>query len=221
MGFSWTVLSTRLAVSLLLFWVFWVTESLPSFRPSILPAVLPNIYQMTLPGPQPGCKAPDQALRASLSNRLVKCRFHTFSLPLLRLLSASPRCSLLTGLPNALLLIVDAPKPPTEDTYLRFDEYGSAGRPRRSAGKSQKGLNVETLVVADKKMVEKHGKANVTTYILTVMNMVRGLSGLRPSKQSGIRNLHGSKSRCNHVILWKEIKFWGNQLYVHIYLVNL
>ncbi|XP_040490296.1 A disintegrin and metalloproteinase with thrombospondin motifs 18 [Ursus maritimus] len=70
---------------------------------------------------------------------------------------------------------VYAPQPPTEDTYLRFDEYGSAGRPRRSAGKSQKGLNVETLVVADKKMVEKHGKANVTTYILTVMNMVSSL----------------------------------------------
>ena len=72
------------------------------------------------------------------------------------------------------MFIIDAPKPPTEDTYLRFDEYGSSGRPRRSAGKSQKGLNVETLVVADKKMVEKHGKGNVTTYILTVMNMVRG-----------------------------------------------
>lgn len=28
-------------------------------------------------------------------------------------------------------------------------------------------------MVADKKMVEKHGKGNVTTYILTVMNMVR------------------------------------------------
>lgn len=77
--------------------------------------------------------------------------------------------------------IVDAPKPPPEDTYLRFDEYGGAGRPRRSAGKSQKGLNVETLVVADKKMVEKHSKANVTTYILTVMNMVRGLSELQSS----------------------------------------
>lgn len=77
------------------------------------------------------------------------------------------------ALPNALLFLVDTPQPPTKDTYLRFDEYGSAGRPRRSAGKSQKGLNVETLVVADKKMVEKHGKANVTTYILTVMNMVR------------------------------------------------
>lgn len=34
-------------------------------------------------------------------------------------------------------------------------------------------MNVETLVVADKKMLEKHSKENVTTYILTVMNMVR------------------------------------------------
>lgn len=34
------------------------------------------------------------------------------------------------------------------------------------------GLNVETLVVADKKMLEKHGRENVTTYVLTVMNMV-------------------------------------------------
>ncbi|XP_036605930.1 A disintegrin and metalloproteinase with thrombospondin motifs 18 [Trichosurus vulpecula] len=68
-----------------------------------------------------------------------------------------------------------APKPPTDDTYVRVDEYMSTGRLRRSAGKSQRGLNVETLVVADKKMVEKHGKENVTTYILTVMNMVSSL----------------------------------------------
>ena len=31
---------------------------------------------------------------------------------------------------------------------------------------------METLVVADKKMLEKHGRENVTTYVLTVMNMV-------------------------------------------------
>ncbi|XP_074059697.1 A disintegrin and metalloproteinase with thrombospondin motifs 18 [Macrotis lagotis] len=68
-----------------------------------------------------------------------------------------------------------APKPPTDDNYVRVDEYISTGRLRRSAGKSQRGLNVETLVVADKKMVEKHGKENVTTYILTVMNMVSSL----------------------------------------------
>lgn len=34
-------------------------------------------------------------------------------------------------------------------------------------------MNVETLVVADRKMLEKHSKENITTYILTVMNMVR------------------------------------------------
>lgn len=88
---------------------------------------------------------------------------------------ASPRFLLTIFLPNALLSAADAPKPPSEDTYLRFDEYGGTGRPRRSAGKSQKGLNVETLVVADAKMVEKHGKGDVTTYILTVMNMVRSI----------------------------------------------
>lgn len=46
---------------------------------------------------------------------------------------------------------------------------------KRSAAKFQQSnsLVVETLVVADKKMVEKHGKESVTTYILTVMNMVR------------------------------------------------
>lgn len=71
--------------------------------------------------------------------------------------------------------LLDAPKPPTEETYIRSDEYGTSARFRRSSAKIQKNgsLNVETLVVADKKMVEKHGKENVTTYILTVMNMVR------------------------------------------------
>ena len=127
--------------------------------------------------------------------------------------------------PNALLFLVDAPKPPTEDTYLRFDEYGSSGRPRRSAGKSQKGLNVETLVVADKKMVEKHGKANVTTYILTVMNMVREIVRTptpclsKIAKNHGIPS-HGLNSRCSHMILLKKIKFGGNWLHTYMYLVK-
>ncbi|KAH0619535.1 hypothetical protein JD844_000234, partial [Phrynosoma platyrhinos] len=70
-----------------------------------------------------------------------------------------------------------APKPPTEDTFVLSDEYGSSTRLKRSLFKSQKGgaLNVETLVVADRKMLEKHSKENVTTYILTVMNMVSSL----------------------------------------------
>lgn len=32
---------------------------------------------------------------------------------------------------------------------------------------------VETLVVADPKMVEYHGQPNVENYVLTIMNMVR------------------------------------------------
>ncbi|XP_039183491.1 A disintegrin and metalloproteinase with thrombospondin motifs 18 isoform X2 [Crotalus tigris] len=69
------------------------------------------------------------------------------------------------------------PKPPTEDTFVLSDEYGSQARLKRSPVKNQKGgsLNVETLVVADRKMLEKHSKENVTTYILTVMNMVSSL----------------------------------------------
>lgn len=35
---------------------------------------------------------------------------------------------------------------------------------------------VETLVVADTKMVEYHGSENVESYILTIMNMVRQTS---------------------------------------------
>ncbi|GAB0195493.1 A disintegrin and metalloproteinase with thrombospondin motifs 18 [Grus japonensis] len=73
--------------------------------------------------------------------------------------------------------LLDAPKPPSEETYIRSDEYGTSARFKRSSAKIQKNgsLNVETLVVADKKMLEKHGKENVTTYILTVMNMVSSL----------------------------------------------
>ncbi|KAG8437621.1 hypothetical protein GDO86_008365, partial [Hymenochirus boettgeri] len=56
-------------------------------------------------------------------------------------------------------------------------EYENLARVKRSLGKSQNSgsLVVETLVVADKKMVDKHGKDSVTTYILTVMNMVSSL----------------------------------------------
>ncbi|PIO05240.1 hypothetical protein AB205_0005280, partial [Aquarana catesbeiana] len=63
----------------------------------------------------------------------------------------------------------------SKDTRIRSDEHSHPLRLKRSAAKFQQSnsLVVETLVVADKKMVEKHGKESVTTYILTVMNMVR------------------------------------------------
>ncbi|KTG04026.1 hypothetical protein cypCar_00004699 [Cyprinus carpio] len=57
------------------------------------------------------------------------------------------------------------------------DEFEQQSRVKRSEITSSKegGLNVETLVVADRKMLEKHGRENVTTYVLTVMNMVSSL----------------------------------------------
>ncbi|XP_061749570.1 A disintegrin and metalloproteinase with thrombospondin motifs 18-like [Nerophis ophidion] len=75
-----------------------------------------------------------------------------------------------------------APELPAEDRFVMADEFAAwdgegPGRPRRSPMDSNRvgALNVETLVVADKKMVEKHGRDNVTTYVLTVMNMVSSL----------------------------------------------
>ncbi|KAI5613902.1 A disintegrin and metalloproteinase with thrombospondin motifs 18 isoform X1, partial [Silurus asotus] len=65
------------------------------------------------------------------------------------------------------------PKPPAEDRFQMPDEFEPAGRIKRSPISSNNvgALNVETLVVADRTMVEKHGRENVTTYILTIMNM--------------------------------------------------
>ncbi|TWW67146.1 A disintegrin and metalloproteinase with thrombospondin motifs 18 [Takifugu flavidus] len=78
--------------------------------------------------------------------------------------------------------ILDAPKPPTDDRFIMPDEFATpatdeSGRAKRSPINSNRvgGLNVETLVVADRKMLEKHGRDNVTTYVLTVMNMVSSL----------------------------------------------
>ncbi|MGH0126828.1 UNVERIFIED_CONTAM: hypothetical protein FKN15_007149 [Acipenser sinensis] len=69
------------------------------------------------------------------------------------------------------------PKPPAGDLHIAPDEYEQQSRAKRSPLNPRKptGLNVETLVVADRKMVEKHGKENITTYVLTVMNMVSSL----------------------------------------------
>uniref|UniRef100_A0A8B9GS02 ADAM metallopeptidase with thrombospondin type 1 motif, 18 n=1 Tax=Astyanax mexicanus TaxID=7994 RepID=A0A8B9GS02_ASTMX len=72
------------------------------------------------------------------------------------------------------------PQPPADDGFIMPDEFDVPGRTKRSPISSNKiskpgGLNVETLVVADRKMLEKHGRENVTTYVLTVMNMVSSL----------------------------------------------
>lgn len=86
----------------------------------------------------------------------------------------------------SLFTLLDAPRPPAEDSFIMPDEFTipvaeGPGRAKRSPINSNRvgGLNVETLVVADRKMLEKHGRDNVTTYILTVMNMVRWGQGRR------------------------------------------
>ncbi|KAM7148838.1 A disintegrin and metalloproteinase with thrombospondin motifs 16 isoform 1-T1 [Molossus nigricans] len=69
------------------------------------------------------------------------------------------------------------PKPPREDLFILPDEYKSCSRHKRSLLKSyrNKELNVETLVVVDKKMMQNHGHENITTYVLTILNMVSAL----------------------------------------------
>ncbi|KAL2084878.1 hypothetical protein ACEWY4_020396 [Coilia grayii] len=71
------------------------------------------------------------------------------------------------------------PKPPPDDLPILPDEYPALSRgkravPLRSTPRGQK-LNVETLVVVDRKMMDNHGHKNVTTYVLTVLNMVSTL----------------------------------------------
>lgn len=71
------------------------------------------------------------------------------------------------------------PKPPEEDVFILPDEYKVLPRNKRAVlmknEHSQK-LNVETLVVVDRKMMDNHGHENITTYVLTVLNMVREIN---------------------------------------------
>ncbi|XP_049504886.1 A disintegrin and metalloproteinase with thrombospondin motifs 16 [Panthera uncia] len=67
------------------------------------------------------------------------------------------------------------PQPPEGDLFVLPDEYASCCRHKRSLLKSHRNeeLNVETLVVVDRKMTQTHGHENITTYVLTILNMSR------------------------------------------------
>ncbi|CAG6015861.1 unnamed protein product [Menidia menidia] len=70
------------------------------------------------------------------------------------------------------------PKPPGEDVFILPGEYKFIPRNKRAVlQKNRDGqkLNVETLVVVDRKMMDNHGHKNITTYVLTVLNMVSSL----------------------------------------------
>uniref|UniRef100_A0A8C0WIK0 A disintegrin and metalloproteinase with thrombospondin motifs 12 n=1 Tax=Castor canadensis TaxID=51338 RepID=A0A8C0WIK0_CASCN len=65
----------------------------------------------------------------------------------------------------------------SEKQELRREKWERNNLPSRSLSRRSisKERWVETLVVADTKMVEYHGSENVESYILTIMNMVTGL----------------------------------------------
>lgn len=68
------------------------------------------------------------------------------------------------------------PKPPEDDAFILPDEYKFIARNKRAVlmkTQHSRKLNVEMLVVVDRKMMDNHGHENITTYVLTVLNMVR------------------------------------------------
>lgn len=116
-------------------------------------------------------------------------------------ISFSPTLSISPPFRPSLSALLDAPKPPAEDSFIMPDEFAipeaeGPGRAKRSPINTNRvgGLNVETLVVADRKMLEKHGRDNVTTYVLTVMNMVRAREGRRRNEGSVTWDNDGSNT---------------------------
>lgn len=100
-------------------------------------------------------------------------------------------------LPHSLLCgFTDAPQPPTEGLPVLPDEYEPGPRRRRSLLKSHRHreLNVETLVVVDTKMMQNHGQENITTYVLTILNMVGLHRAPQRTAQLGVR-LWGRNAR--------------------------
>lgn len=72
--------------------------------------------------------------------------------------------------------VLDMPKPPEDDVFILPDEYRFIPRNKRAVlmkNQHSRKLNVEMLVVVDGKMMDNHGHENITTYVLTVLNMVR------------------------------------------------
>lgn len=68
------------------------------------------------------------------------------------------------------------PKPPEDGAFILPDEYKFIPRNKRAVlmkTQHNRKLNVEMLVVVDRKMMDNHGHENITTYVLTVLNMVR------------------------------------------------
>ncbi|XP_035386308.1 A disintegrin and metalloproteinase with thrombospondin motifs 16 isoform X2 [Electrophorus electricus] len=115
-------------------------------------------------------------------------------------------------------------KPPGKDLYILPDEYSRfPARRKRAPGppaRPNQKLNVETLVVVDQKMMENHGRENITTYVLTVLNMVstlfkdRTIGGdinivivgliLLPEDQEGLVISHHADHTLNSFCQWQS-----------------
>ena len=64
------------------------------------------------------------------------------------------------------------------EEWEREQREGGAQAQARTQRSVSKERWVETMVVADSKLIEYHGSENVESYIFTIMNMVRCLSSL-------------------------------------------
>lgn len=99
-------------------------------------------------------------------------------------------------------------------------EQKRGGQPAR--GRSQRSVSrerwVETMVVADSKLIEYHGSENVESYIFTIMNMVS--SSRKPQRFFALySSLLGSDSFCVQVAGIFHDASIGNA--IHVILVRL
>lgn len=94
------------------------------------------------------------------------------------------------------------PKPPEGDVFILPDEYKFIPRNKRAIlmkNQRNRELSVEMLVVVDRKMMDNHGHENITTYVLTVLNMVReGNEKVNVKRKRSILLEVGGVTFCGH-----------------------
>lgn len=80
---------------------------------------------------------------------------------------------------SSIIRAVDAPSSSVQvererEEWEREQQRGEDQAQSRSQRSVSRERWVETMVVADSKLIEYHGSDNVESYIFTIMNMVRG-----------------------------------------------
>ncbi|KAG9337921.1 hypothetical protein JZ751_027414 [Albula glossodonta] len=100
-------------------------------------------------------------------------------------------------------------------------EQTEAGRPRRITQRSvSRERWVETMVVADSKLIDYHGSENVESYIFTIMNMVTGIFHdasignavhivlvrliLLPEDEKGLKIVHHADTTLSSFCTWQK-----------------